>query len=243
MTGYRRNPPSQKALPFADWPKADRETWTAAQATAGLFDDGGVASHLSAQTREDLTRRYAYFLSFLARQGRLDPRKPAAAAVTEQNILDYVHSLEPRVSSVTLAQSLYKIRRVASCLSPDKDWRWLQRLCRRLDRRAKPRDRRGDVVEIKALFRLGRQLMDQADNGDTSAPLSRALLYRDGLIIALRTADPLRQRKHYGSRNGPDLGQGWRGVEHRHPCGRDEKSSPASRHSARLGYVLHRPLR
>ena len=192
MTRYRRNPPCQKALPLSEWPRADRETWAAAQATAGILDDGGVASHLGAQTLEDLTRRYAYFLSFLVRQGRLDLQAPAAGSVTPENIMDYERYLEPRVSSVTLAQSLYKVRRVAGCLDPDKDWGWLRRLCRRLDRRAKPRDRRSDVVEIKELFRLGRQLMDQAVKADISAPLSRALLYRDGLIIALLTADPLR---------------------------------------------------
>ena len=193
MTGHRRrNPPSQKALPIPDWPKTDREAWTAAQQTAGVLDDGGVAGHLSAQTRRDLTRRYAYFLSFLAIQGRLEHHGAAAASVTQQNILDYVHYLEPRVSSVTLAQSLYKIRRVAGCLAPGRDWRWLKRLCRRLDLRAKPRDRRNDVVEIKALFELGRVLMERADQADTSTTFARALLYRDGLIIALLAADPLR---------------------------------------------------
>ena len=140
----------------------------------------------------DLTRRYAYFLSFLARQGRLERHGSAAASVTQENILDYVHYLESRVSSVTLAQSLYKIRRVAGCLDPGRDWLWLKRLCRRLDLRAKPRDRRNDVVEIKELFELGRQLMDRADQADTSTTFARALLYRDGLIIALLAADPLR---------------------------------------------------
>ena len=51
MTTYRRNPPTQKALALADWPKADRETWQAAQETAGVLDDCGTASHLSALTR------------------------------------------------------------------------------------------------------------------------------------------------------------------------------------------------
>jgi integrase len=192
MTQHRRNPPSQKPLPLSDWPRADRKTWTAAQQAAGMFDDGGVASHLSAQTRVDLTRRYAYFLFFLANHGRLDPRGPAAASVIPENIMDYVRYLEPRVSSVTLAQSLYKVRRVASCLDAARDWRWLKRLCRRLDRRATPRDRRSDVVEIKALFRLGRQLMDQADKAEASTAFSRALLHRDGLILALLSTDPLR---------------------------------------------------
>ena len=63
-----------------------------------------------------------------------------------------MHYLEPRVSSVTLAQSLYKIARVAACLAPEQDWRWLQRVARRLDLRAKPRDKRNEVVEIKELF-------------------------------------------------------------------------------------------
>lgn len=155
MTKHRRNPPNQKALPLPDWPKTDREAWTAAQETAGVLYDGGVASHLSAQTRRDLTRRYAYFLSFLAHHERLDPHAPAAALAIPENILDYVHYLEPCVSSVTLAQSLYKIRRVAGCLDPGRDWRWLRRLCRRLDLRAKPRDRRNDVVESESCSGLG----------------------------------------------------------------------------------------
>jgi hypothetical protein len=120
-----------------------------------VLDDGGAASHLNALTRQDLTRRYAYFLSFVARQGKLDLEGPAGAAVTEQNILHYLRYLEQHVSSVTLAQSIYKISRVAHFLAPECDWRWLQRLGRRLELRARPRDKRNDVVSIKELFNSG----------------------------------------------------------------------------------------
>jgi integrase/recombinase XerD len=192
MTGHRRNPPNQKALPLPDWPRTDREAWAAAQKAAGVLYDGGVASHLKAYNRCDLTRRYAYFLLFLANQDRLEHHGPAAASVTEENILDYVHYLEPRVSSVTLAQSLRKIARVATFLDPGRDWLWLRRLARRLQLRAKPRDRRHEVEEIRELFRLGLRLMHQADKAATATAFSRALLYRDGLIIALLAADPLR---------------------------------------------------
>jgi hypothetical protein len=192
MTEPRRNPPCQKALPLADWPTADRETWCVAQEKAGVLDDGGVASHLSARTLDDLTSRYSYLLYFLAEEGKLNHDGPAAASVTEENILSCVRYLEPRVSSVTLAQSIYKIARVAACLAPEQDWRWLKRVARRLDLRAKPRDRRHEVVEIKELFRLGLQLMDQAETALTGSAFFRAMLYRDGLIIALLAADPLR---------------------------------------------------
>jgi integrase/recombinase XerD len=187
-----RNPPSQKALPLADWSKADRETWNAAQAKAGLLDEGGVASHLSPRTREDLTSRWAYLLSFLADRGKLNHQGPAATSVTEENIMLYVRFLEPRVSSVTLAKSLQKIARVAACLAPERDWRWLRRIVRRLGLRAKPRDRRNEVVEIKELFRLGVQLMNWAEKTESATTFGSALAYRDGLIIALLAADPLR---------------------------------------------------
>jgi integrase/recombinase XerD len=193
MTTHRRSPPNQKALPLADWPKADREGWQAAQKRAGVLDEAGIASHLNALTCKDLTRRYAYFLSFLANQGTLDPQVPAAGTVTEENILRYLRYLEARVSSVTLAQSLYKIARVAYFLAPGHDWRWLRRIVRRLELRAKPRDKRNEVVEIKELFQLGLQLMDRADDaGEATTTFSRAMLYRDGLIIALLAADPIR---------------------------------------------------
>src|SRR5262249_22535070 len=148
----RRSPPTQKALALPAWPKADRQAWQAAQDIAGVLDEGGTASHLSALTRKDLTRRYAYFLSFLVHRGMLDLQAPAAASVTEENILLYLRYLEPRVSLVTLAQSLYKIARVAHCLAPGRNWRWLRRIVRRLDLRAKPRDKRNEVVPIKELF-------------------------------------------------------------------------------------------
>jgi len=205
MTGHRRNSPSQKALPLADWPRIDREAWGAAQETAGVLYDGGVASHLKPHTRRDLTRRYAYFLSFLAQRRRLDPHGFAAASVTEQNILDYVCYLEARVSSVTLAQSLRKIAQVASFLDPRRDWRWLRRLVRRLQLRARPRDRRSDVMEIRELYRLGLQLMHEADKAAKATAFSRALLYRDGLIIALLAADPLRLANGTGLEIGRTL--------------------------------------
>ena len=40
MTERRRNPPVQKALPLAHWPKADRQGWRCAQEGAGPLDDG-----------------------------------------------------------------------------------------------------------------------------------------------------------------------------------------------------------
>ena len=97
MTEYRRRPPTQKALPLPEWSRDDRETWRTAQTKAGVLDEGGVASHLRPRTLDDLTRRYSYFLYFLVGAGRFNQHGPAAALVTEENILLYVRYLS-RVS-------------------------------------------------------------------------------------------------------------------------------------------------
>jgi hypothetical protein len=136
--------------------------------------------------------------------------------------------LKQHVSSVTLAQSIYKIARVAYYLSPGRDWRWLQRLVRRLQLRAKPRDKRNDVVPIKELSRLGRQLMDQAENAAKATNYFRALLFRDGLIIALLAADPLRLANH--------------DLECQYPIRGNKGWSTASRHFAKLECALYRSV-
>lgn len=105
MTDPRRHPPSQKALPLRYWQQADRKTWCAAQAKAGVLDEGGMLNHLSERTLKDLTSRYSYFLYFLVGAGRFNQHGPAAALITEEHILLYVSYLEARVSSVTLAQA------------------------------------------------------------------------------------------------------------------------------------------
>jgi integrase len=60
-------------------------------------------------------------------------------------------------------------------------------------------------VEIRELYRLGRRLMDQADKAEKATAFSRALLYRDGLIIALLAADPLRLANSTGLEIGRTL--------------------------------------
>ena len=64
-------------------------------------------------------------------------------------------------------------------------------MARRLNLRAEPRDKRNEVVEIKEIFRLGLQLMKEAEKNEKLSLFRRALLYRE-LVIALIAADPLR---------------------------------------------------
>jgi hypothetical protein len=77
---------------------------------------GGTASRLERITRDDLERRYGYFLEFLRERGALDLRSAACQRVTPENVDRYIEWVRPGWASVPLARSVYKLRRMTSIL-------------------------------------------------------------------------------------------------------------------------------
>ena len=66
-----------RALPVPEWPEAERCAWEAACRPGVRLKRGGRASHLKPITRDDLERRYGYFLHHLAASEDLDLSVPA----------------------------------------------------------------------------------------------------------------------------------------------------------------------
>ena len=69
--GRQTRAPSVKFDPLDLWPQADRNAWNTACRPAARLKRGGAAGHLKPITRDDLARRYGYFLDFLDRRGLL----------------------------------------------------------------------------------------------------------------------------------------------------------------------------
>jgi hypothetical protein len=90
-----------RLLPLDFWPDADRNAWDMACRPATRLKRGGAAAHLQPVTRDDLSRRYGYFLDFLERRGLLDSGGHLAANVTVENVDAYIAELKGRVGSVT----------------------------------------------------------------------------------------------------------------------------------------------
>src|SRR5215471_21129500 len=107
-----------RSLPLDLWPEADRNAWTSACRPATRLKRGGAAGHLKPITRDDLARRYGYFLDFLSRRGLLEVDTLAATCVTRQNVETYIAELKERVGSVTLYGSIHKLRRAAEIIAP-----------------------------------------------------------------------------------------------------------------------------
>lgn len=183
---------AQRPLLMKDWPPADVAAWQMAIRPGSLLDDCDPAAGLSCRHRDDLWRRYAYFLNFARETGRLVTSGTPAATLSPETVAAYIGYLEHVVMPVTLAGSLWKLHRMAHLLAPDGNWEWLRKLARRYDRSATPRNKRPRVVDVQRLYELGFALMGEAALEDTEPTCRRAIDFRDGLIVALLATTALR---------------------------------------------------
>jgi len=183
---------SIRSLPLNIWPEADRLGWAAACKPAQRLVRGGSASHLAPVTQADLARRYGYYLDFLDRFGRLDLAAEAGAQVTPEAIAAFIAELEARVSSVTVSRTIYKVRRATECVAPDRDFAWLAEIGKDLALLERPKNDFDRIVLTERLVEAGLTLIREADADTHGPPLRRALLVRNGLMVALLAPCPIR---------------------------------------------------
>ena len=189
----RRNPKlgMPRSLAIAEWPAVDQLAWTEACQPAQRLKRGGAASHLAPVSQDDIANRYGLYLDFLCRNGRLDLSKSAAVLVTPDDVNEYIIELQARVRSVTVWNSIYKLRRAAKLIAPGTDFGWLTELEKDLALVMIPRSKADRLVLTERLVEAGLTLVREAEMfGKT--PLARATGVRNGLLIALLALHPIR---------------------------------------------------
>ena len=183
--------PGVHSLPEERWPAAERVAWDEARRPSVRLKRGGSASHLRAVVQHDLGKRNGLFLESVARAGRLDMNAPAGAHVTPENVASWVAELKCRVSSVTVYGSIQKLRRFTQLIVPERDLGWLIEIERQLYSERRPRPKWGRVVTTDVLVDAGRTLMAEAEIAKRPA-LTRARMFRNGLMVALLAYCPIR---------------------------------------------------
>lgn len=180
-----------RSLPVAEWPAYDRLGWAEACQPAQRLKRGGAASHLATVSQEDIANRYGLFLDFLRCKDRLDLSKSAAALVTPDDVNGYIVELTARVRSVTVWNSIYKLRRAAQLIAPGTDFGWLTEIEKDVALVMIPRSKADRLVLTERLVEAGLTLVREAEMfGKT--PLARATGVRNGLLIALLALHPVR---------------------------------------------------
>jgi site-specific recombinase XerD len=181
-----------RSLPLDLWPEADCTAWISACRPATRLKGGGAAGHLKPITRDDLARRYGYFLDFLGRHGLLHIDRLAATCVTPENVEGYIAELKQRVSSVTLYGSIYKLRRAAEIIVPSLDFAWLTELEKDLALVMQPRSKFDRIVLIEVLVEAALTLIYEAETSPNLSRLALARQVRNGLMVALLGMCPIR---------------------------------------------------
>ena len=114
--------------------------------------------------------------------------------VTIERLGEYVGTLESEISTTGAYIYLSRLHALVRVLAPTRDWAWLWSSIQCLNERRQPVNKRSRIVDSGRLFSLGIRLMREAQTAAVPARSCRAgaLQYRDGLIIALLAARPLR---------------------------------------------------
>src|SRR5436190_18153301 len=188
--------PSRRCRPVAEWPNLDRLAWQAAITEGDLLETGGGGSEWAPCSRQKIAKGYGRWLTWLGIRGLLGPKTDPAERVTRDAVRDYVADLRIANNApytvLARVQELYQAIRV---MAPERDWAWLREMEGRVRYGAASiRNKRLRVVSSEALLAFGIELMSSVYNDQGGSELKRALRFRDGLLIALLAARPLRRR-------------------------------------------------
>ena len=198
-------PITRTSLKFENWPEADRSMWTGLTAAGSPLDGAGAGAHWAAETRRAAAREYGHWLSFALTTAPDAARSDPLSRVTPGRVRLYCRSMED-VSARTRATRIARLHTIMRGADPAKNLRWLAEMRRALERAARragpARSKQGRLLPSGKLYDAGLALAQRARLVCDGRPGARARDVRDGLLIALLAARPLRIKNFAGLRLG-----------------------------------------
>jgi integrase len=192
------------SLPIGDWPQPDREAWDAACRPAVRLRRGGSVSHLAARTRDDLQKRYGYFLTFLKECHRFDAAASCKSLLTPENVDALVHRMRNEWSATTLFMTIQKLKQIARRLAPSTDFKWLSDVAGDLRAEDGP-VKHPPVVDASQLLIAGLAFVEEYIEPERPMGMRSALNIRNGLMVAMLASCPIRAKNLTGLTLGRSL--------------------------------------
>ena len=185
-----------RAIRVAEWPEADQRLWAAARTEEfDMLDEHRPAANWRASSVDLYCRCYGLWLAWLKSEGLLDPKSEPASRVSKARLTAYLQTLRGQgCVAKTLANHAVSLRHMFEALTPDQNWRWMLPMIGKLTAAAKPIRNHADLPPIREMFELGLLLMRRADAAEGRPLRERAILFRNGLAIAMLAARPLMRR-------------------------------------------------
>ena len=195
----RKSPHNRRALALENWPDRDRRAWLAAQTNADedLLAIDKPAVRWRDSSKELFVRYYGIWLAWLDTEGLLDPNVGPGERVTPARLAEFLRAQRKRGSQAkTLVNQAVSLRHMFDALAPSQDWSWTLTIIGRLKTAVVVAKNHSDLPSIKELFDLGVLLMRRAECAQKGSAKQRAVMYRNGLSIAILAARPLMRRQN-----------------------------------------------
>jgi integrase/recombinase XerD len=193
MTKILGRNPARRCKPVREWPAADRALRALALRAGDVIDEGGALACYSHAYIQKLDKGYGRWLQWLDMRGELDPVAAPGSRVTRQRVAAYTNDLRTVNSTMTTMGRLDELYKLCRILDPQHPLPWLPRVMAIVRAQNVPlRIKVPRMVGAEQLFQLGIRLMQQAAEATTKR--LQAMQYRNGLIVSLLAACPLRRR-------------------------------------------------
>ena len=204
---------SLKCTALKLWPSNHKQAWEKSLKAPGLFERPSSPAKWRASSIIKTRKGYGIWLDWLASASGYSAseinKSRCEDLVTQETVIAYVDYLERFCSSMTVynrVQELYDAVVAMASHLPKAHWVWLKAAWKNLRAQATPsRNKLPRLKEADQLEALGLSLMQQAETapernyrqkGGLTA-LQRALMFRDGLMIALLIRRPFRIKNFY----------------------------------------------
>jgi hypothetical protein len=125
--------------------------------------------------------------------GELDPHETPNQRLTPERVGRYILSLRGRVRDSTVAIEVQDLAYVAALLAPDRDWAWIRRH-QALPSAAEVRVARKPIEAPDAGLMIAGGLRQCGEAAQGKPSIEKAILFRDGLIVAFATWSALRRK-------------------------------------------------
>lgn len=204
-----------------NWPLKHQHAWNNAFDKSGLFAKPGPAKKWRKKSIDKNRKGYGIWQNWILEHSGLDQSFIDTSSpedlVTQDLVSKYILDLLNSRSSMTVynrIQELYDCIRIMTPHLPKKHWEWLKNAWMNLRSDAYPaRNKLLRLKEADQLEGLGFKLMSEAEeahkrnyrDGDGLTEIQRALMFRDGLMIALLIRRPFRIENFYSLTIGRNL--------------------------------------
>jgi integrase/recombinase XerD len=195
----RKSPDNRRAMPFEEWPERNRLAWLAAIAPGDddLLAVDRPALRWKPSSKEVFVRYYGIWLAWLKSRGELDPVHDPGARVTRQRLTEYLKAQRDLgVGAKTLVNQAVSLRHMFGALAPGQEWTWMLPMIGKLKTAVTVAKNHSDLPSIRELFELGLYLMRFAEERREGSSKQRAIMFRNGLMIALLAARPVMRREN-----------------------------------------------